>query len=618
MLLFVAESLDYMNEIQTTTIGQLILNKETPLRPKRVEHYLIPSYQRGYRWTDLHVSALLEDIDAFLQKQSVGATIQSYCLQPIVVVEQQDAEGKRIWEIIDGQQRLTTLYIILKRLSRSCYEIFFDKRNKSTNFLRNLSPDTLNDDNPDFHFMSDAYRCIDKWFTDKEVDDITYADNFAVQLLKNVQVIWYHVKLTTTTAQEQESEKINIFNRLNIGKIPLEDAELVRALLMSRVDEQTEHEKLMRQVEFSNEWYEIEQWLKQDEVWKFLTNKNYANHIQLIFELIAKKKNSENYSTYKWFEKQVRQSDNETEKAKELWNKVKQVFSKLRYWYKDRDLYHFIGFLLSTNIVKLDDILEHSDLEPDKKTFRKWVVLQIINFLDSVDLQKLSYIDNQKELADILLLFNVLSVHQIKANPQNRFSFNLYNDIKKGERWSLEHIHAQRSQDPLKRKDIIKHWIDDTLASIEHVDSIVKPSEFDSVNGDEGTELKSIDLTELKAQLRELSQKSDIDIDEFNSLKDKIIYAFESESTKHELENMALLSCPDNARLNNAIFPVKRDRIINMELEGKFIPPCTRNVFLKIYSKADSQPFFWSYEDKQNYVNEIKNVFNKFKIEYGN
>ena len=79
----------------------------------------------------------------------------------------------------------------------------------------------------------------------------------------------------------------------------------------------------------------------------------------------------------------------------------------------------------------------------------------------------------------------------------------------------------------------------------------------------------------------------------------------------------SLLSCPDNARLNNAIFPVKRDRIINMELEGKFIPPCTRNVFLKIYSKADSQPFFWSYEDKQNYVNEIKKVFNNFKHDYG-
>ena len=81
---------------------------------------------------------------------------------------------------------------------------------------------------------------------------------------------------------------------------------------------------------------------------------------------------------------------------------------------------------------------------------------------------------------------------------------------------------------------------------------------------------------------------------------------------------MALLSSPDNASLNNAIFPVTSDRIIQMEREGNFIPPCTRNVFLKIYSKADSQPYFWSYEDKYNYVNEIKNVFNKFKNDYAN
>lgn len=606
-----------MNEIQTKPIGQLILNKETPLRLKRVEHYFIPSYQRGYRWTKLNVLALLEDIDAFLQKQSAGATIQSYCLQPIVVVEQQDAEGERIWEIIDGQQRLTTLYIILKRLGRICYEIVFDKRNKSAGFLRNLSLATLCDDNPDFHFMSDAYRCVDDWFTKKEEEDITYADNFVVQLQKNVQVIWYHVKLTSTTTSEQESEKINIFNRLNIGKIPLEDAELVRALLMSRVDEHTEHEKLMRQAEFSNEWYEIEQWLRQDTVWRFLTGKKYANHIQLIFELISRNKNSENYSTYKWFEQQVRNSDDEIGKAKELWNRVKQVFSKLRHWYNDRTLYHFIGFLLSTNIVKLEDILNHSDSDPDKKTFYKWVGSQVLSFLNSVDLQKLSYIDNQKELTDTLLLFNVLSVHQLKANPQNRFPFNLYNEIKKGERWSLEHIHAQRSLDPLKRKDVIKRWIDDTLASIEHVDTIVKPYGTENSDWTEGTEL-TVDLKEFKNQLHEMSQKTDIDVDEFNSLKEKIIDVFESESTKHELENMALLSCPDNASLNNAIFPVKRDRIIQMEREGKFIPPCTRNVFLKIYSKADSQPYFWSHEDKLNYVNEIKNVFEKFKKEYGN
>ncbi len=538
--------------------------------------------------------------------------IQSYCLQPIVVVEQFDEEGKIIWEIIDGQQRLTTLYIILKRLGKTHYEICFDKRKESTDFLHALSNETLCDDNPDFHFMSDAYRCIDNWFSIKEKEDIAYADSFATHLLKNVQIIWYHVKLKESTPSEKESEKINIFNRLNIGKIPLEDAELVRALLMSRVDETTEHERLMRQAEFSNEWYEIELWLRQDSVWRFITNKNYSNHIQLIFELISKNKNSINYSTYKWFEQQVRNSGDEVAKAKELWRQVKQVFSKLRYWYNDRTLYHFIGFLLSTNLVGLDDILNHADT--DKRTFCNWVASLILKFLNKVDLQKLSY-EDPKPLTDTLLLFNVLSIQQLNTNPQNRFPFNLYNEIKKGERWSLEHIHAQRSQDPLKRKDVIKSWIDDTLASIQHVDSIVKPTKK---VGEDGVEKIVVDLTELKGQLQEMKQKldTDFDIDEFNSLKEKFIEAFESDSTKHELDNMALLSRPDNASLNNAIFPVKRDRIIQMEREGKFIPPCTRNVFLKIYSKADSQPYFWSYEDKQNYMNEIKNVFNKFKNEY--
>ena len=168
----------------------------------------------------------------------------------------------------------------------------------------------------------------------------------------------------------------------------------------------------------------------------------------------------------------------------------------------------------------------------------------------------------------------------------------------------------------MKRKDVIKSWIDDTLASIEHVDTIVKPTKTVGDDGSEKIEEISVNLRDLKAQLQELKQKEDIDTDEFNNLKERFIEAFESDSTKHELDNMALLSSPDNASLNNAIFPVKRDRIIQMEREGKFIPPCTRNVFLKIYSKADSQPYFWSYEDKQNYVDEIKNVFNNFKKEY--
>lgn len=41
------------NSIKTITVGELILNSQTPNREKRFEHYFIPYYQRGYRWGKL-------------------------------------------------------------------------------------------------------------------------------------------------------------------------------------------------------------------------------------------------------------------------------------------------------------------------------------------------------------------------------------------------------------------------------------------------------------------------------------------------------------------------------------------------------------------------------------
>lgn len=594
-----------MNNIETRPIGKLIRNDSTPNRTVKVEHYSIPSYQRGYRWTELHVKALLEDIDNFLKSQNTpGAINESYCLQPIVVVAQTDEDGLRQWELVDGQQRLTTLYLILKRLKRPHFEITFDKRTASNLFLSSLTEGVTNHDTPDFHFMSEAYRCIDNWFTQKENEDIGYPDDFANKLLNRVQVIWYEVALKSKDTKEQETEKIDIFNRLNIGKIPLEDAELVRALLMSRIEGNTKREKLMRQGEFSNEWYEIEQWLRNPEVWEFLTDKSMANHIQLIFELQAHNKNSENYNTYKWFEQAIHNSDKPVERSSELWKETKDIFGRFRYWFKERTLYHYVGFLLSAGKMSLPELLQLS--ETDKKSFKRELFLRIKTYLDQIDIQQLSYDGNQEELKRVLLLFNVLSVERMKSDSQLRFPFNLYNEIRTSTKWSLEHIHAQQSQDPMQNEKAIREWIEDTLSSIEHIDTI------DKGTSEDGQQIL-LNISEYKSELRSILTAEKIDKDAFNSIRVRIIEAFESTGTKHAMENMALLSCPDNSRLNNAIFPVKRDRIIQMEREGSFIPPCTRNVFLKLYSKADNQPYFWSTRDKADYIAEIENVFSDFK-----
>jgi len=69
-------------------------------------HFVIPSFQRGYRWERKQVLDLLEDINQFANDDIVSG--DSYFLQPIVVkaVKWNDEDA---WEVLDGQQRLTTM-----------------------------------------------------------------------------------------------------------------------------------------------------------------------------------------------------------------------------------------------------------------------------------------------------------------------------------------------------------------------------------------------------------------------------------------------------------------------------------------------------------------------------
>lgn len=76
--------------------------------------FYIPSYQRGYRWSETEVVRLLDDIYQNGKK--------NYCLQPVVVRKKEDQ-----YELIDGQQRLTTLYLIYKYMNFNVNQIQEEK-----------------------------------------------------------------------------------------------------------------------------------------------------------------------------------------------------------------------------------------------------------------------------------------------------------------------------------------------------------------------------------------------------------------------------------------------------------------------------------------------------------
>ena len=78
------------NEIQLKSISQLSGMK-----------FVIPDYQRGYRWDKTQVEQLLDDIREFSSPRNKKDTGEFYCLQPVVVRRRPSGE----YELIDGQQR---------------------------------------------------------------------------------------------------------------------------------------------------------------------------------------------------------------------------------------------------------------------------------------------------------------------------------------------------------------------------------------------------------------------------------------------------------------------------------------------------------------------------------
>jgi len=174
-------------------------------------NFFIPSYQRGYRWSEKEVSDLLNDISEFTPKQIDDTDEKKtwYCLQPIVV----RIKSGQQYEVIDGQQRLTTIYLILYYLNQMyteenrtpLFELNYETRPTSHSFLKQLKKDEIRDENIDFYFISTAYKTICNWFKQDNFD----INDFQSKFKFNTKVIWF---------ESNEDDSIAIFTRLNIGK----------------------------------------------------------------------------------------------------------------------------------------------------------------------------------------------------------------------------------------------------------------------------------------------------------------------------------------------------------------------------------------------------------------
>ena len=464
----------------------------------------IPEYQRGYRWEKKQVVDLMNDLKDFIDRRAAHQVKDKefYCLQPIVVYK----IGNHHYDVIDGQQRLTTLYLILQALkntieencdNQDIYQIGYSKfvdDPKESDYLNNNY--FLNDDGrqyltADNFFIRQAYVEICNWFLNNKRCRVPLAqmlmNNDSNSILpdedkKDLRVIWYETDSGSKDCYDPlqlEKDSIEIFNRLNYGKIKLTDTELVKALIMQSDCYSGEKHASMEQwtSKVAADWDNMEKKLHDPFFWSMLNaveDTNNPSHIGFLLSFAAKDiyeektedeyfKNikRDNHFDYVVIDRWLSQPGANREiLVKDLWNRVMDIFSLFESWYEDLEVYHRIGLL----VLFLERSKERDSRVNNfirelycKKSLRKSDFIGVLNNKiasavkissknkdkETNTLKSINYHDNPEEIIKVLELVNVID-HLRKPNDNSRFPFHLF---KKYDVTSLEHIHPQNIVD---------------------------------------------------------------------------------------------------------------------------------------------------------------------------
>lgn len=614
--------------------------------------FYIPNYQRGYRWTRQQVRDLLGDIKEFMENNSTNI----YCIQPLVVKQTPIRDGlmdqirlaqsvddvRRLinasdtWEVIDGQQRLTTIYIILKYLQYGqLYTLEYKTRINSWEYLNSGIVSYNSGDattNIDFYHMGEAYCEVKEWFAKNK----NCEQQFLQTLLERVKFIWYEV-------QEDQNSK-EIFQRLNLGKISLTNSELIKAILLKRNFNDNREAVSTTVMQISTEWDIIENALQNDELWAFVNTLDYESptRIDYIFDIIRTRNilhlsnesdiGNDDYATFRYFYAFLKDRGD----VEEVWSKVYEVYEIFNEWYNTSTLYHYIGFIIATSgndsckvISNLIDAWLNAN---NKGQFIKNLMQKIksickldrVNNLEAHLSDKVYDMDGsppKTECRPILLLHNIQTIiRQNKCiesgnkfgNVFYRFPYNLYKTNRKNIGWDVEHIDSNTENELRNQNDRIEYL-----------------------------KLTYLGITdeEIKQEISTLLLSGNIDDDKFGAIRKKITNEDHlSSEDKNKIWNFALLDSKTNRGYGNAPFPAKRRVIIGKDqglkyiinpeggvvnVETKlevptFIPICTRNAFLKYYTTSQATNLTaWLKEDAEAYLNDMILVIGEF-IEIAN
>lgn len=643
-------------------------------------HFHIPNYQRGYRWESKHVEALLDDLYSFSIQMDETEHRQGkfYCLQPLAVVENNtlSTKEKKVYDVIDGQQRLTTLFLLLSylqntrealytgSLSSSLFSLkyesresnFFDKKEFKTSDIKKAIC------NIDFFYMTRAYRAIEEWFCTKNINKnvvlkVLIPENYriteglcgeALQKVKDIndkcndaRFIWYDVQT------EANTDSIEVFSQLNYGKTALTSTELVKALLF-QCDIYTTDTPLMREITFrrSCEWDAMEKQLQDPFMWSMFmqSDTTLTSHITIVLSLVCDElyeellsknpevsidKNSKDFIYQVCCEYLGNNKNGDyANNVENVWERIQTTYTALYNWYRNSDIYHLIGLLIWLKEYK------NNNFDNEK---RHMLVNNLLKKYSLVSKNKfIEYLKNQ--------IAKIIHVNDsIKRNdgviPWGLDYIN-YNDdplqlIRILVTFNVEDIRKRQDESSRFPFHLLRDY---NVTSLEHIhpqNLIMDNIKLDTIT--KWIEVKEESLKQLKkfdVYSEDFKKLKEYTVDEssyMNNKEDahKIINMIDknfddlanmSERQMHTLYNMALVDKDLNSALSNNLLDRKREIIKTyQEMSRTYIMPTTQKVFSKHYSpvkESNVLPKLWTQPDREAYFDAIQKVYNEFDFYY--
>lgn len=601
-----------------------------------VDGYYIAPYQRGYKWKSEsiydQVPVLLMDLyEAFTVFKTTTNTGQEYYLNYITV----KTNSNNVFEVIDGQQRLTTLTLIFNALEHSAFFTTKDNivrsnkgylvnyaryegKDESDNIfnqvLSQLDHDESTDtsiEEQDKYFMVKSMRCIIKFFSlfKENSEAIEFLD-----FIKNKVKIILNKEDDTTSPEET-------FANLNSNKVPLTNTYLIKGLLLTKASRYADLGQTKRYKEIMDQrsimgrtWDEITSWFSKPEVAllflgveengmeKFLeiislTNDKNSNSILSEFKNLLSNEGIAFRNSYSLFNK-YHENIITARDSHDILNKIKHTYWLFKSWYNDNELYNLISFRQAKR--KNNDAFRNSS-EMLKKESRDSLVRYLKDYVISNLPTKESQFstagfDAKEETRNLLLAINIFQTNN-EIRKQDKFDFYSYQK----EDWSLEHIFPQNHNiNKFKVKDD-KNWI------LSQVKNQIKSLSH--------TEDNKIEIDKLGDIIIEIENGNEINSEDIEFIFDKI-------SNVNSLGNMALLSKGVNSSLSNGFFNTKRIILLQKINRGSFVPKHTIDIFSKMLDikseyKFDKSLTTWTQTDivaNKNWIEtKAKEIVTKFK-----